>query len=157
MNIARNGTNIANGEWSGTIRFPGTTTDGGMELHLRATTTSLGTSYFVRLHRPGALILSKGVSGVYTDLAFTDYTFANSTDYHFRFRATGSLLAVKLWTSVEPSTWTLSATDTEITAAGLAVLSSTGGVAGGIAVDVDDATFDPLTTVTDDLHLSVIP
>lgn len=68
------------------------------------------------------LTLKKTVAGVQTTLAsvLTTLSYTPGVTKRVRFRQVGSLLYLKAWdtTSVEPSTWTITATDTSVTLAG---------------------------------------
>ena len=67
------------------------------------------------------LVISKYVAGTSTNLA-TSASFAPAVNtwYWLRFRVNGTTLQAKLWLEgdVEPSSWTLSTTDSSISAAG---------------------------------------
>lgn len=66
-----------------------------------------------------AIRLSKTVAGVYTGFvaSLTIGTWTQGVPWHVRFRVEGSELSMRAWANGadEPSTWTLTATDTEIT------------------------------------------
>lgn len=66
------------------------------------------------------LVIGKIVSGTETDLFTTTFTVSTATFYWIRFRAVGSNLYAKAWAdgSSEPSSWTLTGTDSSITSAG---------------------------------------
>ena len=58
--------------------------------------------------------IGKSLSNVHTNVADTTFTQSSNTEYWIRFRAQGTTLSAKIWAdgSGEPSTWTISGTDT---------------------------------------------
>ncbi len=74
--------------------------------------------------------IQKKVAGAGTFLTSTAFAAQTNTSYTLRFQIVGSTLSAKAWTtgSVEPSTWTLTATDSSLTTGycGLRVLTQGG-------------------------------
>jgi hypothetical protein len=98
------------------------------------------TSYFVKVAKGGAIDLKKVVSGTETTIATAASGTSAGTWYQVRFRLVGTSLQVKLWTGSEPGTWTLTGTDSAITAAGYTFVGAAGGSAASGNIDVDDVT-----------------
>jgi hypothetical protein len=90
-----------------------------MGISLRQTASN--TFYHGRLSaNANNLVIGKVVSGTNTDLFTTAFTVTAGSLYWIRFRAIGTHLAAKVWAdgSGEPASFTLSGTDSSITAAG---------------------------------------
>jgi hypothetical protein len=64
--------------------------------------------------------IGKWVSGTFTQLAIVAFEWSLNNNYYMRVRAEGSALSMKVWLQddPEPLDWTLTATDSAITAAG---------------------------------------
>lgn len=102
-------------------------------VELRARDNGADTLYFARVNfNPDLTLLltiRKRIAGVQTTLAtitVPSITHTVNTKYSIRFSCQGSQLKTRLWlaSNPEPSTWTLTATDTDITAAGAVGVSS---------------------------------
>ena len=89
-----------------------------VRLHLRASGAAASETAYSFLM--GSVVLHKYVAGVSTNLATGTYSYFINTWYLIRFRVNGTTLSVKVWPDgvAEPSDWTLTATDSEISAAG---------------------------------------
>jgi len=78
----------------------------------------------------GVFYLQKKIAGSTTVLKSTAFTARANTAYTIRFQTVGSNLSAKLWAtgSVEPSAWTLTATDTSFTSGycGIRALTQSG-------------------------------
>lgn len=76
----------------------------------------------------GGVHINKGISGNNFNLANATVTININTFYWYRFRIVGTGLFGKVWQdgSVEPSSWTLQATDSSIASGGIALLGNTG-------------------------------
>lgn len=105
---------------------------------VRASSTDPGAgSNYQAVVTNGALILHKTVSGTGTDLSsdnFTDLGLtapSNGNKKWIRLRARGSTVSAKVWDdgTIEPILWTVSFTDTSVTASGTVSISSSGGAA----------------------------
>jgi hypothetical protein len=137
------GGTLAAAEFIGKVTFT-TSIDGGLEVWLRANTGSPdGTGYFLRINigtGTSAVYIGKGVSFSYSTLLAATFTIAQNTEYGFRFYASGTTLKAKIWATSgsEPSSYTISTTDSSISAAGYAYLAATGGNSANMLVDVDD-------------------
>lgn len=96
------------------------------------TNHDVNNAYLVDVDTNGTrLRLGKIVSGSFTLLASQTVSAAAGTWYCFRLEAIGTTIRCKFWakSASEPSSWTLSATDTSITAAGyVQVVAATNGV-----------------------------
>lgn len=67
------------------------------------------------------LIIGKLVAGVLSAVAFTAFSLPDDPeDYYIRFRANGTTLKARAWRydAVEPSTWQVEGTDSDVTGAG---------------------------------------
>lgn len=92
-----------------------------IRLHLRGSGAAASeTAYGLALGSTTTLTLHKYVAGVSTNLSTGTYNYSVNTWYHIRFRVNGTTLSAKVWldTEPEPSAWTLTATDSAISAAG---------------------------------------
>ncbi len=78
----------------------------------------------------GVLYIQKKVAGTSTVLVSTPFTAQANTAYTIRFQAFGATLNTKVWAaaSAEPSSWTLTTSDTSLTtgSAGIRVLTQAG-------------------------------
>lgn len=88
-----------------------------------------------------------------TQLGTTTFSITPNTNYWLRFQAIGSTIQFKIWpkTSVEPSVWNVSVTDTTYTAAGKVAIACAGGNAAGSVLYIDDV------TVTDPNAIAGVP
>jgi hypothetical protein len=61
--------------------------------------------------------ISKWVNGTFTFLANATFSWSTGTNYWMRFRARGTSLRVKVWAenTTEPSSWTVTTTDSDVT------------------------------------------
>ena len=79
-------------------------------------------------------------------------SISNGVDYKFRFQATGTTLRAKVWlaSGAEPGAWTMTVTDSTITAAGSTGFSVGGGAAASSSTFVVDDVYigNPLIMVT---------
>jgi hypothetical protein len=96
--------------------------DNVVRLTLRGSGTSGSeTGYLASMQISTNLIqLGKYVGGTSSNITNTAYTFSANTWYWCRFRANGTSLKAKVWTTSinEPSAWNIETTDSSITAAG---------------------------------------
>lgn len=67
-----------------------------------------------------SLSMAKVVAGTYSDLAFSTPSLSAGVNYWLRFRIQGTTLSGKVWPdgTTEPSTWTLTTTDSSIASGG---------------------------------------
>lgn len=109
------------------VRFTSVSSD-MIRLYVRGT-GSAGSeeAYWFIVHASSPhLRLGKYVSGSATNLATTTQSLSSNTWYWVRLRAEGTDIRAKFWTDgdTEPASWTLTATDSAITAAGWAGVGS---------------------------------
>lgn len=111
------GTGTADGE--AVVEFQTTATAAAIGLMLRC--DAGGTNRYQCRQKAGNLHLEKVVSGTATDLVTqASFTVSTNTNYWLKLRIVGSNLYAKVWAASgsEPSTWTLTATDSTYTSAG---------------------------------------
>ncbi len=92
-----------------------------------------GTTCYKLLWYSGNIHINKAVNGTNTQLISTAFTMTPGTFYWFKLQINGSAIYGKIWQdgTLEPGSWTVSATDTSITGAGgFAVLGNTSNGAG---------------------------
>ena len=155
------GTDLASVEVSGLFSYF-TVNDGHLEVWARADTGGVnpGNGYFLSLNRYVTFSIYKAVAFTYTPIATMSFSANTGTDYKFRFSAVGSAIKARVWGAYdpEPTTWNMSVTDTDVTAAGTTMLSALGGGDPGMIVDVDDIIItdgaSSLTTVTKSAAIS---
>ncbi len=162
LSIVSNQGNVAGGSGATVIFFGSKTsadaqalcrmkfsaTSNSLSLVLRATASN--TFYFARYgNAVGQIDISKDIAGTITQLVTGSFAPAVSTLFWCRFQVIGSNLFAKWWLdgSGEPSSWTLSTTDSAISAAGQFGFR----VAGTAGNNMD---FDSYT-VTDTLPLGI--
>lgn len=107
------------------------------------------TYYIARLNgSTNQVQLCKFVGGTLTILQSASFTVSASTFYWLRFRATSTSLSARAWTTTEPGSWTVSTTDSSISAAGTVGLYSLVASTSTI-VDYDNFTATNLTNSLD--------
>ena len=82
------------------------------------------TGYTARLQTDGGIGIGKYVDGNFSEVQTGSFSMSENTLYNVRFRAEDSDLKLRVWEdgTEEPSSWTVEATDSEITDAGWAGL-----------------------------------
>jgi hypothetical protein len=95
--------------------------------------------------------LVKRVAGTFTTLAMgSTFTAAANTVYRTRFNIAGSTLQGRAWTGTEPSTWDVTAADTDLAGnpgkVGARAIRSTGNTNSGLVVVVDNFLANPVLT-----------
>ena len=143
ISVIYNGADLVDAEWlTATFKFNGSQ-DGQIEAWARCDdATNPGRGYYLRLQRSGTIALYRANAFTYTSIASSSFSFTTGTDYKFRFRVVGTTVQAKVWlaSGSEPGSWTMSVTDTVVTAAGQAVINVQGGGDAGMSVDFDDIT-----------------
>jgi predicted phage tail protein len=102
------------------------TTDNAIGVILRGTGNNVSkTGYRAALNSASAgsrdrIEISKWVNGTFTFLANATFAWATGTNYWIRFRARGTSLRAKVWEEgdPEPSSWMVTATDSDVTGPG---------------------------------------
>lgn len=93
-------------------------------------------------------------------LGYIPGSITPGTWYRIRFEAVGTTVRARVWPAgdTEPSSWGISVTDAQITAAGTVFAAAAGGGAVGSYVYIDDAqVYDPTATVSyPESHLAVL-
>lgn len=102
-----------------------------------ARSSSDGTNFYCCFLTGTALSIAKIVSGTSTTLATTSFTPSASTFYWIRLRVQGSALKAKIWQdgTAEPTSWTVSTSDSTFTSAGLVGLRAFLTVTGTVSFD----------------------
>lgn len=133
---------------STSLKFPSGATPQNMIVWARANSALDSSSGYSITITPGKFYLNKWASFVATDFnpGGTAYNYAPDTWYSVRLRVVGTTVQGKIWltASAEPATWTVSTTDSSITAAGyigVQCLNATG--SGGSSVYIDNFIVDP--------------
>lgn len=140
MAIRYNGATQADHEWIGKITF-NDTIDGNFESWIRAGTSAVdGTGYVLQfaVGSSSNVKIIRAVSYVYTTIATGSVTITSATEIGWRHYSVGTSQKAKVWTGSEPGTYTLSVTDSSVTAAGYAYVHAHGGGSAGFDVDLDD-------------------
>lgn len=143
ISVIYSGADQTDAEWlTATFKFNGSQ-DGQIEAWARCDdATNPARGYYLLLQRSGSIALYRANAFTYTSIASSSFSFTTGTDYKFRFRVVGTTVQAKVWlaSDAEPSSWTMSVTDTVVTAAGQAVINVQGGGDPGMSVDFDDVT-----------------
>lgn len=92
----------------------------GDEIGVMCRQTAANTYYMAFLFAGTTLFIQKNVAGVVTTIASVAYSYTINTYHYIRFRVVGSTLSAKAWPAniTEPAGFSVTATDTAITAAG---------------------------------------
>lgn len=139
------GTNRADYEIQSKVTI-NSSTDGGVEIWIRASTSSPdGTGYFLRIETGSNTVrIGKAVSFTYTTLQTISGfgTISQGSQYAFKFYVVGTSIKAKFWlaSNSEPGSYQLSTTDSAVAAAGYVYLAVVGGSASGFTADFDDIT-----------------
>lgn len=99
------------------MRFKVSATSNNVTLNARGSGSNTG--YRLKV-QSGTLFLNKDVSGTITTLQSTAIAMSANTYYWIKLYVVGTTIQGKFWTdgASEPTSWTLTATDSSITAAG---------------------------------------
>lgn len=161
ISIRANIADVADAEWLTSSFWYQDAQDGRLEAWLRCDDiANPGNGYFLTLTRYGSVAIYKAVGFSFSSIATASFSFTTGVGYKLRFRAVGSTIQAKVWaaTDAEPSSWTMSVTDSSITAAGECALHVQGGGTAGLPVDLDDVTLTDgatgLTRVTSSAAMS---
>jgi hypothetical protein len=132
------------------VDFKFTTAESFFNINLRGESAGDGSdSYQFIAGRSGNVRIERVASYSGTQIATASFSIADNTWYTVRFQAVGTAIQARIWATAgsEPGSWTLSATDSGITAAGYAYFNLNGGNLGGATLDVDNFVYSDGATL----------
>lgn len=157
------GVNSANGGTFSVARIgTGTTTSTEVLVRVQPADTSsdIGTiaryvdnnNFYYGVFVSGTVAIGKDVSGTFTTLTSTSFSYSTSNFYWLKFNLVGTTLKLKAWQdgTSEPANWTLTTTDSSLSSGGYGLGSDATGSTSFDSLTVTDASLTNLATLAQD-------
>lgn len=161
--VSDEGVNSANGGSFSVARIgAGTATSTEVLVRLKPadTTSDIGVvarfqdanNFYYGILVNGTLAIGKNVAGTFTTFPGTTFSYSTANFYWLRFNLVGSTLKLKAWQdgTSEPSSWTVTETDSSLSSGGYGLGSDATGSTDFDSLTVTDATLVSLATLAQD-------
>lgn len=106
-------------------------------------------NFYYGIFSGGQVQIGKDVSGTFTTLVFETFSYTTSNFYWFRFNLVSTTLKLRVWQdgTTEPTSWTLTTTDSSLSSGGYGLGSDATGNTSFDSLTVTDATLVSLATL----------